>query len=142
MGVEKNKKNEDFDNLIIESLWDSVPDLLAVYRFGSFGTEGAHLQSDIDIAFLAETSPSHVMRWRLAQKMAIRLGRDVDLVDLAQSTTVFRMQVIAHGRRLWCADEVRVETFEDYIFSSYARLNEERRGILQDIRERGNVYGG
>ena len=142
MNAENEKISKDIDDQMIQCLREAVPDLLAVYRFGSFGTDGEHPESDLDIAFLAETSPRHVNRWRLAQEMAARFGRDVDLVDLAQATTVFRMQVIAHGRRIWCADEVRVETFADYVFSSYARLNEERRGILQDIRERGNIYGG
>ncbi|AJF07540.1 type VII toxin-antitoxin system MntA family adenylyltransferase antitoxin [Geoalkalibacter subterraneus] len=130
------------DHMIVQCLREAVPDLLAVYRFGSFGTDAERLESDLDIAFLAEASPSHVKRWRLAQEMATMFGREVDLIDLAQATTVFRMQVIAHGRRIWCADEVRVETYADYVFSSYARLNEERRWILQDIRERGNIYGG
>ncbi|WP_052464975.1 type VII toxin-antitoxin system MntA family adenylyltransferase antitoxin [Geoalkalibacter subterraneus] len=90
------------DHMIVQCLREAVPRLLAVYRFGSFGTEGEHPASDLDIAFLAEASPSRVQRWRLAQEMATRFGRDVDLIDLAQATTVFRMQVIAHGRRIWC----------------------------------------
>jgi hypothetical protein len=31
---------------------------------------------------------------------------------------------------------------EDYILSSYARLNEERKDILTDTLRRGSVYGG
>ena len=30
---------------------------------------------------------------------------------------------------------------EAYVYSSYARLNEERREILKDVHERGLVYG-
>ena len=32
------------------------------------------------------------------------------------------------------------ERFEDFVFASYARLNEERRGILEDIRRRGRIH--
>ncbi len=31
--------------------------------------------------------------------------------------------------------------FETYVFSSYARLNEERREILETVQQRGRVYG-
>ena len=51
------------------------------------------------------------------------------------------MQVVAHGELLYCSNAGTVERFEDMVFSSYARLNEERREILSDVRERGNIYG-
>jgi len=133
---------EDMDREVVALLRDAVPGLLAVYRFGSFGTSAARAESDIDLAFLAKASPNPAQCWRLAQQIAILFRRDVDLVDLARANTVFRLQVIAHGTRIYCADEAWVEPFEDLVFSAYARLNEERRGILQDIKERGSVYGG
>lgn len=69
-------------------------------------------------------------------------GRDVDLVDLRAASTVLRARVIAEGERLFCAAESLCAEFEDVAFSAYARLNEERRAILQDIQQRGSVYGG
>ena len=39
------------------------------------------------------------------------------------------------------AVRLRVEQFEDTTFSSYAKLNEERREILADVQQRRNVYG-
>jgi hypothetical protein len=51
------------------------------------------------------------------------------------------MQVVANGQRLYTADVNVVEQFEDTVFSSYVRLNEERRGILDDVRQRGNIHG-
>jgi hypothetical protein len=68
------------------------------------------------------------------------LYRDVDLVDLLAASTVLRAQVIAYGERLYCGAQFACETFENYVFASYARLNEERDAILRDIRQRGQVY--
>lgn len=34
------------------------------------------------------------------------------------------------------------ERFEDLTYSAYARLNEERREILEQIRREGRVHGG
>jgi predicted nucleotidyltransferase len=129
-------------NDIIHSLLSFFPGVLAIYQFGSFGTVGEHKESDLDLAILA-TCPLHsVLCWESAQKIAQRVGYDVDLVDLLSASTVMRLQVVAHGRRLYCADEIYVGDFEDRTFSDYARLNEERRCILAAIQERGRVYGG
>lgn len=133
---------EKIDSLVAEHLAQAVSGLLAVYRFGSLGTSSERQESDIDLAFLAELPLLNITRWNLAQELASTLGMDVDLVDLKQATTVMRLQVVAHGTRIFCTDDNRVGTFEDMVFSAYARLNEERRGILDDIQSRGCVYGG
>jgi hypothetical protein len=51
------------------------------------------------------------------------------------------MQVVSTGRCVYSCDEVKRQTFEMLVYSSYARLNEERRDILKDIAARGTVYG-
>lgn len=126
---------------LVDSLRKEFPRLLAVYRFGSFGTGYERPASDLDLAVYAGRPLPAVQLWRKAQDLASEVGRDVDLVDLASASAVMRAQVIHGGGRIYCADEVACETFEDYVYSSYARLNEERRGILQDVLRRGNVYG-
>jgi predicted nucleotidyltransferase len=119
----------------------TVPGLLAIYRFGSYETDQERIDSDIDLAVLATQPVESVQRWELAQQLAGLFGRDVDLVDLSASSAVLRAQVILHGERLYCADPARCGAFEDFAYTDYARLNEERREILTDIHERGSVYG-
>jgi len=125
-----------------EKLCAALPDCQAIYLFGSQNDGSAGDKSDIDLAFLAASLYDDVFVWELAQKLARQARRDVDLVQLLKASTVIRMQVIHGGRRIYCADLPSVERFEDYVFSAYARLNEERREILKDIKERGSVYGG
>lgn len=126
---------------LVDSLGEKFPQLLAVYCFGSFGTEYERLASDLDLAVYARRPLPAVQLWRTAQDLASDVGRDVDLVDLASASAVMRAQVVHGGERIYCADEVACETFEDYVYSSYARLNEERRGILEDVLRRGNIHG-
>lgn len=126
---------------LVERLREELPGLLAVYRFGTYGTQYARLDSDLDLAVYAGKPLPPVGLWRTAQELAVIAKRDVDLVDLASASTVMRAQVIHGGERIYCADRVACDTFEVYAYSSYARLNEERRGILEDIRSRGSVYG-
>ena len=52
-----------------------------------------------------------------------------------------RAQVVSRGTCVLDRDRYAREIFEVYTYSSYARLNEERAGILEDIHERGSVHG-
>jgi len=127
--------------LLVATLRDAVPHCLAIYRFGSWGTDAQRPDSDIDIAILSPQALDSVCRWEVAQTLASLAGRDVDLVDLLRASTVLRMQVLAHGELLYSIGSSEVVQFEDTVFSSYARLNEERREILADVLQRGSIYG-
>lgn len=131
----------DLQGRLVEVLLQAIPGCQSIYRFGTWGSSEERADSDIDLAFFSQTPTDPVYRWELAQKLAAIARRDVDLVDLLRASTVFRLQVVATGQRLFAADLTEVEEFEDTVFSSYVRLNEERRGILDDLRQRGNIYG-
>lgn len=126
---------------LILQLQKDIPGLFAVYRFGSWGTTAERADSDIDLAVLATVPFEPVRRWEVAQQLAAIAGRNVDLVDLGAASTVMRAQAIAQGESIFCADETRCSEFENFVYSDYARLNEERREILDEIRKRGSVYG-
>ncbi len=135
-----DEPNPPIAEIAVATLCETIPGLLAVYRFGSAGSVYQRDQSDIDLAFLADQPLADTHRWQLAQDLAALLGRDVDLVDLRRSSTVMQMQVVARGERVYCADRQAVDLFEDLVFGFYARLNEERRAILEDVRRRGRIY--
>ena len=48
---------------------------------------------------------------------------------------------MARGQLLYDGDSAARGRFEDLTFGLYARLNEERRGILERVRAEGTVYG-
>ena len=129
------------DRALIEHLRKSVPGLIALYRFGSQAKGTVRPDSDIDLAVLAHNPIPPMHRFELAQELAIQLHRDVDLVDLRTASTVMRMQVISTGECLYAPNEPTQREFEMYVFSDYARLNEERREILTRISASGLVYG-
>ena len=119
-------------NQIVARLRERIPALLGVWLFGSRAADSARTESDVDLAVLAEAPLDKVALWETAQDLALLLGRDVDLLDLRHASAVMRMQVISKGRRIFCSDFRRCEAFEDFVFSDYARLNEERAEILAD----------
>lgn len=117
-----------------------VPNLQALYCFGSVADGASRPDSDVDLAALAATPLGPLDRWRLQEELAALLGRDVDLVDLRAASAVMRVQVLAHDTLLIDRDPIARAWFEMLALSDYARLNEERRAILADVKDRGRVY--
>ncbi|GJL61161.1 MAG: toxin-antitoxin system antidote Mnt family protein [Nitrospirales bacterium] len=134
----KDEKLESAVNYIKST----VPGLLVVYRFGSEAQGTANPRSDIDLAVLAKNRLMPNMLVELQQGLATILHREVDLIDLRDISTVMQMQVLSTGEYLFSGDDRAREWFEMVVFSSYARLNEERSGIFEDVRARGSVYDG
>jgi hypothetical protein len=69
------------------------------------------------------------------------LRQDVDLIDLRAASPVMAIQVIGKGRLLVDQDAAARGHFEDLTYGAYARLNEERRGILERVAAERSVYG-
>lgn len=136
--------NADIDpryQLVVDELRHALGDAVAIYVFGSAAQGTAHRTSDLDIGVLARHRLSPTERFDLQERLAGQLGQDVDLVDLAAATPVMAIQVVARGHLLHDGAPVARGAFEDLTFSAYARLNEERRGILERIAAEGTVYG-
>lgn len=129
------------DGAIVATLQAGLPDLQAVYRYGSAGSIHEREDSDLDIAILA----GHPLSFKEQSSLAVDLmrvaERDVDLNDLRRLPVTLRVQIVTGGIRLYAADTAAAEEYDSRTLSDYARLNEERRGILEDIQHRGRIYG-
>lgn len=120
---------------------ERLPDVQAVYVFGSAATGHTHAESDLDLAVLSTRPLAARVRWEVQEALAEHVRGDVDLVDLRAASDVLRVQVLAQGRVVLDRDAAARQQFEAYALSSYALLNEERQGILADVQQRGSVYG-
>ncbi len=130
------------DDALAATLTREFPGLVAAYRFGSTVSGQTHRESDVDVAILAD-APIGATRLFDAKVYLEETARTtIDLVDLLAASTVLRMQVISRGVPIVVREERLRAQFEDYVFSSYARLNEERRDIIERIRREGTVHGG
>lgn len=89
----------------------------AVYLFGSAAENRLRSDSDFDLAYLADIHLSNYERFQLAQTLASFFNRDVDLVDLADTNTVFCAEVIAHGQVILDSVQERRLAFGKYFIS-------------------------
>ena len=127
--------------IITQEITRVCPDYQAIYLFGSHAAGNVRIESDIDLAILAPRSLPVKKLWDLRQNLAIQLNKDVDLIDLRATTTVMAFQIVINGQRISTTDRYTAELYESHIFSDYVNLNERRAEILQDIKQRGSIYG-
>jgi len=107
------------------------PDL--IYIFGSYAKNRVRENSDIDIAFLSDRYFNEYETFLTAQELADKLKCEVDLIDLKKASTVLKVQVI-QGQLIYNRDNNKKMLFEMQAFRDYAKLNEERKEVLQTIQ--------
>lgn len=125
---------------LIHSLQIRIPDLLAIYAFGSRIQGTARLDSDLDLAVLVAGYTDPLILFEVANELADVAGYAVDLLDLRAASTVMQYQIITTGERWWTLD-MQAALFEAFILSEKTALDVARAGLLADIRRRGTVYG-
>lgn len=126
--------------LIVHTLQARLPDLLAIYAFGSRVNGMANASSDLDLAVLVAGYAAPTALWELSGDLADLAGCPVDLLDMRAASTVMQYQIITTGQRWWVKD-AQAALFEAAVLSDKTELDTARAGLLADIRERGSVYG-
>ncbi|SFB22199.1 Predicted nucleotidyltransferase [Pseudomonas sp. NFIX10] len=125
---------------LLTHLQNHLPDLLAVYLFGSHAQGTAGPDSDVDMAVLLSGQVDPALLWHLSGDLADIAGSPVDLIDLRAATTVMQYQIVTRGQRFWARD-VQARLYECFILSEKTALDEARAGLLNDIQDEGSVYG-
>jgi len=125
------------DDIITDVLIEKLSPFLSIL-FGSTVKGNVRQSSDIDITYLSDDKVSDQYEiFLIAQELASKLQRDVDLIDLSQASTVFQAQVVSTGKVIYCTDEHKRAQFEMKILKMYTKLNEERSHIKRRIRYSG-----
>ncbi len=118
---------------LIHSLQTRIPDLLAIYAFGSRIQGTARLDSDLDLAVLVAGYTDPLILFEVANELADVAGYAVDLLDLRAASTVMQYQIITTGERWWTLD-MQAALFEAFILSekTQQRLNAAWRGHVRN----------
>ena len=123
---------ETVSNLIVQTLCNTIDNLELIYLFGSRATGQAIAPSDWDIAFKAHAKLPPLQRWEAQEALANALKREVDLIDLLDSSAVLQLQVIQSGQLLFGETECEDE-FGMQVYSSYGDWQSRRKHIVQDF---------
>ena len=129
------------DAEILAAVRAQLPEVGTVYLFGSRAAGTEFSGSDIDIVVTLSSRADPVHLWEAGEAIAVRLGADVDLVDMLAAGTVLQYQIVTTGRRLFARDPLEADLYEIYILSAMTALNEARAPLIQDILATGSVYG-
>lgn len=124
--LEKNK-------VIIECIVNSLKNFECetIYVFGSYASGETHNKSDIDIAFLSKNKIGKYDIFMKAQEISSSVNKEIDLVDLKDSSTVFQNEVVKNGIVILDGDIIKRQKFEVLVLKKYIELNELRKDIIQ-----------
>lgn len=140
MGGEIMFLPEESKKIIVNNLINEL-DLEFIYLFGSFAKGEARDDSDIDIAIYPNKQINSYELFLLSNKLSLKLKKSVDLIDLNDISTVFAAHIVNDAEILYCKDDLKRRIYAMKVFKEYSKLNEERKVILDTIREEGSIYG-
>jgi uncharacterized protein len=115
-----------------------VPDLLAVFVFGSFATGRVRPDSDLDLAFLPKKTLDMRTLWELNPEVAMAAGREVDLIDLSNVSvsSILKFEIIKRGELIYCSDKNAVFDMKVRFIEQFHDLYIARTDIDLKLRER------
>lgn len=125
---------------LLQHLQLKFPHLLAVYAFGSRISGQFRPDSDLDLAVLVPGYADPMLLFEIAGELADIGGYPVDLLDLRAASTVMQYQIITTGKCWWAKDE-QAALYEIFVLGEKLRLDAARSGLLDDIHNRGHIYG-
>ena len=128
---------------LIATLQQQLPKLLAIYAFGSRIQQQGQLarpDSDLDLAVLLEGYADPLVLFELSGELADLTGCPVDLLDMRAASTVMQHKILTQGTTWW-RKNVQAGLFEAAMLSEKMSLDEARAGLIQDVKQRGRVYG-
>jgi len=130
--------------IIIQLIHSALPDIQAIYLFGSFADGSHHKDSDIDIAVLLPHLSAQQLDYlsflSLQLDLEQQLQRRVDLINLRQVSTVLQKEVITTGNLLITYKQYASDEFEMLTLSFYQKLNAERKELLDEFWSTGKAY--
>ena len=127
------------DGALFASVLKKIPNLMALYIFGSQAQGTPRADSDLDLAILAAGHVESNLLWSLSNDIANLVNCEVDLLDLRAASTVMQYQVLSTGKTLWDIG-LQARLFEISVLSEKLALDEAREPLLRTITDEGHVY--
>jgi|ADurb_Total_1013_FD_contig_41_758142_length_599_multi_5_in_0_out_0_1 predicted nucleotidyltransferase len=130
----------------LEEFLGSRKEILAVYLFGSYGTEYQTNLSDIDLAVLVSGSVTPDLAYQLdlsAQLADIMQEEDIDVVILNTASVVMQFEVLSTGKLLFERNHELVCDFLERVLKEYGDFQFDLKQFYYDYDDalRKKAYG-
>lgn len=113
-----------------EVLLAELPEVEAIYAYGSLARGDAGPDSDLDLAVLLPPGGRIADPLDLMAKVSRRVHRDVDLVDLREAGLDLVWELLREGRLLYSRDPERTLAWEAERMTDYADFQPRRAALL------------
>jgi predicted nucleotidyltransferase len=111
--------NQNLDLTLLSRLFESYPDVQAVYVFGSSASGRRHAESDLDLAIVPRHPRLHARKLDLLADLA-RIGlRDVDLVFLDTDDIVLKYEAVRHNQLVYQSADFDRGTYYSQVVRKY-----------------------
>ena len=128
------------DNEIVAAVRAALPDVEAVYLFGSFAAGRQNEESDLDVAIVTNGRLERLRLWNARCAISNILDIDVDLVEYREVDTLLQHQILVNGRRIY-GESDDLDLYDVAVLSEMTSLQERLQPLLADIIRDGSVYG-
>jgi len=129
---------------IVQICLSHLPEIQAIYLFGSWGTSQQSEHSDLDLALLLPQlrakALGNLYGSALYKALESLFKIDIDLINLREANTVLQKEIIADGRCVYNADAYAADEFEMLTMSYYQKLNDERAAVLHSFYKTKRAY--
>jgi len=112
------------------------PRILAVYLLGSALRGSLDIESDVDLALMLEPGAkmSSLERLKLANDLAYKLGRSVDLGEISSANLVYSREAFLSGVPVFLRNPEKVSLRRAGLMGMYIQFNLDRREVLDAYR--------
>lgn len=123
---------------IVDYFLDKKPKL--IYLFGSYAKNINRDESDIDIAVLLGTPMESREKYKYKMELVDLLGKEIDLIDLADANIILKHQIVTTGKNLFCRTNLEKDEFKYGVISCYYQYKEDIDIVKKSIKKRGHVW--
>lgn len=131
-----------------EDIFKCVEDILlkkinpdSIILFGSYARGKQKHNSDIDIAIKPMNKIQEAELINIKNEIEKIIGIDVHLINLDEINDDFRYEILLTGKTLYCKNEYELEMYKLKKYSDYLLFSEDRKVIVDKVKQGGTLYG-
>jgi uncharacterized protein len=135
-----NKARQILLDRVRSVLLQRLPDVQAIYVYGSFARGENRTDSDVDVAVLLPRGKQIADLLGVIGELSEALNCNADLVDVRRAGNILRKEILSDGITVYAREPEAVLGWEAEAMSEYAEHRERIREILAQFRETGIGY--